>query len=187
MARRPPGYRLRWPAGVTLWEPHRPALTALKEELLASAGPPARERRVVGGDLAAEGWPDALRDAGFRPDVPSAWLLEGLLYYLERTVAVGILRQAAAVAAAGSRPGADFVTEDFLTSPLTQAHVERMAAWGAPLRFGTNHPEDVLRSCGWDDVVMKEPGAGEGRWRRPVAPRSLPGVPRSFLVTAARR
>src|SRR6266566_4906629 len=55
MARRPPGYRLRWPAGVTLWEPHRPALTALKEELLASAGPPARERRVVGGDLAAEG------------------------------------------------------------------------------------------------------------------------------------
>ena len=39
------------------------------------------ERRTVGIDLRGD-WPAALRDAGFDPGAPTAWLAEGLLIYL---------------------------------------------------------------------------------------------------------
>ena len=44
----------------------------------------ACERRVaVSADLSADEWPDALIAAGFDPDRPSFFLLEGLLMFLQ--------------------------------------------------------------------------------------------------------
>lgn len=55
---------------------------------------------------------------------------------------------------------------------------------GAPGRFGTNYPEILMARHGWvvDVTQPGEDGANFGRWPRPMIPREVPGLPRSFLV-----
>ena len=75
-------YRLDWPAGTTIFELDRPQVLDFKREVLAGQGAqPRAERREIAVDL-REDWPQALRDSGFDPAKPSAWIAEGLLIYL---------------------------------------------------------------------------------------------------------
>ncbi|PRC50935.1 SAM-dependent methyltransferase, partial [Mycobacterium sp. ITM-2017-0098] len=75
-------YRLAWPAGTTVFEIDQPSVIEFKTRVLAAAGAaPAADRTTVGIDL-REDWPTALRDAGFDPTMPTAWIAEGLLIYL---------------------------------------------------------------------------------------------------------
>jgi methyltransferase (TIGR00027 family) len=75
-------YRLDWPAGTTIFELDQPQVLDFKREVLARHGAqPRAERREVAVDL-REDWPQALRDSGFDPAKPSAWIAEGLLIYL---------------------------------------------------------------------------------------------------------
>jgi len=67
--------------------------------------------------------------------------------------------------------------------------LEFVETLGAPWRFGTDEPEALLEPPGWT-VTAHDLGtfaAEAGRWSWPVVPRSVPGVPRSFLVEATRR
>ena len=75
-------YRLSWPDGTTIFELDRPEVLDFKREVLAGQdAQPRAERREVAVDL-REDWPQALRDSGFDPAKPSAWIAEGLLIYL---------------------------------------------------------------------------------------------------------
>lgn len=75
-------YRLFWPDGTTIFELDRPEVLDFKGEVLARQGAqPNAERHEVAVDL-REDWPQALRDSGFDPARPSAWIAEGLLIYL---------------------------------------------------------------------------------------------------------
>ena len=76
------GYRLAWPDGTVIYELDRPSVLEFKREVLAQHGDkPTAERREIAIDL-REDWPQALKDNGFDPTKPSAWLAEGLLIYL---------------------------------------------------------------------------------------------------------
>jgi methyltransferase (TIGR00027 family) len=75
-------YRLDWPAATTVFELDRPQVLDFKREVLADQGArPRAERREIAVDL-RDDWPQALRDSGFDPAKPSAWIAEGLLIYL---------------------------------------------------------------------------------------------------------
>jgi methyltransferase (TIGR00027 family) len=75
-------YRLAWPAATTIFELDRPQVLDFKGEVLNEHGAqPRAERREIAVDL-REDWPQALRDSGFDPAKPSAWIAEGLLIYL---------------------------------------------------------------------------------------------------------
>lgn len=75
-------YRLAWPAGTTIFELDRPQVLDFKREVLTRHGAkPNAERREVAVDL-RDDWPQALRDNGFDAAKPSAWLVEGLIFYL---------------------------------------------------------------------------------------------------------
>ena len=75
-------YRLDWPAGTTIFELDQPQVLDFKREALARHGAqPRADRRELAVDL-REDWPQALRDNGFDPAKPSAWIVEGLLIYL---------------------------------------------------------------------------------------------------------
>ena len=75
-------YRLDWPAATTIFELDRPQVLDFKREVLTAHGDqPRAERREIAVDL-REDWPQALRDSGFDPAMPSAWIAEGLLIYL---------------------------------------------------------------------------------------------------------
>jgi methyltransferase (TIGR00027 family) len=75
-------YRLRWPDGTVVFELDQPQVLDFKRGALAARGiEPATERREVAVDLRND-WPQALRNSGFDPSKPSAWIAEGLLIYL---------------------------------------------------------------------------------------------------------
>lgn len=75
-------YRLDWPAGTTIFELDQPQVLDFKREVLAAHGvQPRAQRREISVDL-RDDWPQALRDNGFDPSKPSAWIAEGLLIYL---------------------------------------------------------------------------------------------------------
>jgi methyltransferase (TIGR00027 family) len=182
-------FRLDWPPVTSLWELDRPALLALKNRILdGQKAVPRCQRHCLGIDLRDEAWPAALRETGFAPDEPAAWLVEGLVQYLEEGAVRRLLTALAALSAPGSQLGIDMLSRDFLTHEWMAPHVERMARAGTPWQFGTNEPEALLAELGWEAAVTQpgEDGASFGRWPWPVAPREVPGWPRNFLITANR-
>jgi methyltransferase (TIGR00027 family) len=95
-------YRLSWPDATTIFELDRPQVLDFKREVLTEQGATANaERREVAIDL-RENWPQTLRDSGFDPAKPSAWIAEGLLIYLPATARAQLFTGVDALASSGS-------------------------------------------------------------------------------------
>ena len=66
--------------------------------------------------------------------------------------------------------------------------LEFVEGLGAPWRFGTDEPEACLEPLGWTvtahDLVTL--AAEAGRWPWLLVPRSVPGIPRIFLIEATK-
>jgi methyltransferase (TIGR00027 family) len=97
--------RLDWPAGTTVFEVDQHGVLEFKDDVLAEqqaleAGGGAR-RVVVTVDLRHD-WPGALRDAGFDPQAPTAWLAEGLLPYLPAQAEIDLFDRVTELSAPGS-------------------------------------------------------------------------------------
>ncbi|WP_037851579.1 class I SAM-dependent methyltransferase [Streptomyces sp. NRRL S-340] len=75
-------FRLDWPPDCVVYEIDREGVLEFKHKVLAEVSAAPKAARVtVPVDLRA-GWVAALTDAGFDTAAPSAWLAEGLLFYL---------------------------------------------------------------------------------------------------------
>jgi methyltransferase (TIGR00027 family) len=110
-------YRLDWPAATTIFELDQPQVLDFKREVLTGAGArPRAERREIAIDP-REDWPQALRDSGFDPNKPSAWIAEGLLIYLpaaaEEQLFIGIDGLAGHGSHVAVEDGAPMKPEDF--------------------------------------------------------------------------
>jgi len=107
------GYRLAWPAGMTLFEIDQPRVIEFKTATLAALGAePTVELRVVPIDLRHD-WPAALRQAGFDAGQPTAWIAEGLLAFLPPKAQDRLLDNITALSGEGSR----LMAEAFMNSP----------------------------------------------------------------------
>lgn len=96
-------YRLNWPQGTVVYEIDQPKVLEYKAATLARHGvEPTAERREVAIDLRQD-WPAALKEAGFDPALPTAWLAEGLLMYLPAQAQDRLFEQIGELSAAGSR------------------------------------------------------------------------------------
>jgi methyltransferase (TIGR00027 family) len=181
-------FRLPWPEGTSIYELDRPEVLAAKEATLAGAQPRC-QWHTLGVDLAEPSWPRLVAEAGFDPAARSAWLVEGLLMYLEEGTVRSLLETVAVLAQPGSWLGADLIGAAVIQSPLFQPWRALFAAQNAPLRFGTDTPEGLFADAGWEATALQpgDEGANYGRWTLPVLPRELLGLPRSFLVAARRR
>jgi methyltransferase (TIGR00027 family)/uncharacterized protein (TIGR02246 family) len=181
-------FRIPWPSGVKVFEVDRDEIFDHKEAVLARAGAsPSCERHVVRADLARP-WTGALLAAGFHKSTPTAFLIEGLLMYLEEGEALALLAAVGEVAAPGSWMAADVVNPEVLTSPYMSRYMNALHEAGSPWKFGIEDPETFFEQRGWSPTVVQpgDPEASYGRWPFPTAPRAMPGLPRSFFVTAAR-
>ena len=139
------GYRLAWPTGTNLFELERPHVLTYKDTQLACAGVPAScNRHAVGVDL-TERWDDALRAVGFDPSLPSAWLLEGCVYFLPESAVHDLLRRIGALAAPKSWIGMDVVNTAMLASPQTRHWTVGMSAAEAPWLFTDDDPGALLQ------------------------------------------
>ncbi|WP_163696599.1 SAM-dependent methyltransferase [Mycolicibacterium sarraceniae] len=92
-------YRLDWASGTTIYELDQPQVLDFKREAVGATA--TAERREVAIDL-REDWPQALRDSGFQPDQPSAWIAEGLLIYLPASAQEQLFTGIDALASSGS-------------------------------------------------------------------------------------
>jgi methyltransferase (TIGR00027 family) len=180
-------YRLDWPAHTRYFEVDRPAVLAFKKERLHDAEPRV-DHRTVAVDLTSPDWEEALIAAGYAPDAPSVWLLEGLLYYIAQDDAHRILERVAAVMAPGSRIAADIVNDSALTLPGMRPLLDVFAGWGCPWVFGTDEPETLFDAHGYKVRAVQpgDPEADYGRWPDPVPPRGETGVRRVFFVHGTR-
>jgi methyltransferase (TIGR00027 family) len=119
-------YRLPWPAGTVVYEVDQPQVIEFKTTALAKIGAePTAHRRTVAIDLRRD-WPTAVREAGFEPTEPTAWIAEGLLGYLPPEAQDRLLDNITALSAKGSR----FATESIARNDDVDAEAakERMKA-----------------------------------------------------------
>jgi methyltransferase (TIGR00027 family) len=144
-------YRLDWPAGTVVYEIDQPKVLAYKAETLKENGvKPAADLRVVPIDLRFD-WPTALREAGFDPSVPTAWLAEGLLMYLPADAQDGLFERVTQLSAPGSRVAAETVG---VHSEERRARMRERFA-GLSAKFGMSDALDV------QDLMYNDPARSD--------------------------
>jgi methyltransferase (TIGR00027 family) len=98
-------YRLNWPSGTTVFEVDQPKVLEFKDRVLAQhAATPAAHRVDVAADL-RDDWSKPLRAAGFDPQKPTAWSVEGILPYLTGDAQDTLFTRISGLSAPGSRLG----------------------------------------------------------------------------------
>ncbi|MBW0013682.1 SAM-dependent methyltransferase [Mycobacterium sp.] len=179
-------YRLTWPAGTTVYEVDQPAVIAAKDQRLAGERPRCR-RVTVGVDL-ADDWPKELRRQGFITSDRTAWLVEGLLQYIDEPAVETLFARIDALSAPGSVLLYNVIGKTLLEAPFMQATRRYMRQLGAPWTFGTDTPAALIEGRGWNAEVtdVGEVGTRWHRWDHPVVPLDVPGVPRGYFVVATK-
>ena len=140
-------YRLPWRDGTVVYELDQPEVLEFKAGVLARHGAePVAERRPVAVDL-RDDWPAALRDSGFDPSQPSAWLTEGLLIYLpaaaQEQLFTGIQSLTCSGSHVGIEEGAPMDADEFA------AKVEQEKAEGDTLFFQLVYNEQHAPAAQW--------------------------------------
>jgi methyltransferase (TIGR00027 family) len=140
-------FRLEWPPGTRVFEIDQPEVFAYKDAVLDGKGarPPAG-RVVVPADL-REDWPQVLLAAGFEPERPTAWVAEGLLFYLPEDAVHRLLEDMHRLSAHGSHLATD--TMGATAGPPEEVK-ELFARLDAPFVFTTDDPVGLLNEHGWD-------------------------------------
>jgi methyltransferase (TIGR00027 family) len=140
-------YRLSWPDGTVVFEIDQPKVLEYKSATLDEhSATPSASRRQVPMDLRFD-WPSALREAGFEPDVPTAWLAEGLLMYLPADAQDRLFENITQLSASGSRVSAETM------GVRSEERRERMREKFELLavQFGIEHTLDL------QDLVYEDP------------------------------
>ncbi|MGO4203135.1 SAM-dependent methyltransferase [Rhodococcus sp. TAF43] len=146
-------FRLPWPQPVTVYELDTAEMVQFKDAVLDGVSSAQAARVTVPIDL-RDDWPAALRGAGFGPDVPTAWILEGLLAYLPEDGVDALMRHVGELSGAGSAIGATITNVDFTAAmddaPLFRGSPLSRRDWLALLHSnGPADPEAWFDSYGW--------------------------------------
>lgn len=183
-------FRLKWPEGTAVYEvDHQALLDEKRRRLLSLGANPNTNRIEVPADLATD-WLDHLRRAGFDGSRKTLWIAEGLLFFLSRNQVDSLLAVLRDASVSGSWLITDMASQALLKNPASQLFLANLRRDGIPWLFGEDDPEQFLRSRGWALRDLKEPGnpgAGQGRWPYETVPRTVKGVPRSWLIQAERQ
>ncbi len=179
-------FRMSWPENTTVFELDREEVLSHKERILKDAGAEATcLRRAISQDLAGFR-EEALTEAGFDVSRPSAWLMEGFLFYLSNENLTILLDKVLRLAGPGSLIGFDIVNNATLTSELTRRWVDMQAESGAPWIGAMDDPAGFLSERGWEAKLFPigSAEANYGRWQFPVIPTGIPGMPALWFVIA---
>jgi methyltransferase (TIGR00027 family) len=96
-------YRLEWPESTTVFEVDLPKVLEFKARVLDERGATPKAHRIeVPADLRTD-WPTPLKAAGFDPQSPSAWSVEGVLPYLTDDAQNALFTRISELCAPGSR------------------------------------------------------------------------------------
>ncbi|MFH7341072.1 SAM-dependent methyltransferase [Streptomyces sp. KHY 26] len=148
--------RLDWPPGTTVFEVDRCDLFDFKQDVLTAAGArPAVPYRFVAADLETN-WARKLREAGFDPRQPSAWVIEGVIPYLPASVERDLLATVSALSAEGSVIGYEILrgqeTDEIRNNSLYADTEEKVGVHLGGLFSGDARPDSAaaLTAAGWE-------------------------------------
>ena len=182
-------FRLTLPAALRWFEIDRAELFAEKEPILGALGVVAGcQRTVVAADLTGA-WSPALLDAGFQASRRTAWIAEGLCFYLSGDAVRDLMSETRRLAGGGSLIAADVFGSGLLSLPGMRTYLAGRAERGLPPPFTTDNPVETLHDAGWPSVELALPGplgrtyspAIEHAKQRTAAPDP---TMRSYLVVA---
>ena len=153
-------YRLPWPREAVVFEIDQPQVIEFKSGLLESLGAhPAAHRRAVPIDL-RDDWPEALRDDGFDPTKPTAWIAEGLLIYLPPDAQDRLFDNITALSAPGSRLATEHMDIKGSADEWTEKLSERSRRMGSSINLtelfymgDRNTAGEYLTSKGWEVTI----------------------------------
>ncbi|MFC8829324.1 class I SAM-dependent methyltransferase [Streptomyces sp. NPDC057137] len=152
-------FRLDWPPGCVIFEIDQEGVLAFKHEVLDGLSATAKATRVpIPIDLRAD-WVGALTDAGFDAAAPTAWLAEGLLFYLPITAETYLIDTVDRLSAGGSALAFEVKLEknllDYRDSPLYVSTKDQIGIDLLTLFDGEPRPDSAgdLRSKGWSASV----------------------------------
>jgi O-methyltransferase involved in polyketide biosynthesis/acyl-coenzyme A thioesterase PaaI-like protein len=113
----------------------------------AAAGAEAANLRPVIGDILSDTWDAAVRDAGFRPDVPSFIIAEGISMYFPREILATTLRKLRELTESpDSRLWLDHVTSGVFDLDMfeVRSFLSTMARLGEPFITGFDDPSTIV-------------------------------------------
>lgn len=160
-------WRLDMPQEVTWFDVDRQDVLDAKDSILkqlrcdvqykgfdkrARHGLKCAQRTPVPADLGSDGWPEALKNAGFDPSKPAVWIAEGLIMYLDKQQVDALLCSARALSAPGSSFLTVSVTEDTIRdikAPGSTRNTGLMKEW----KFGCPDNPSEVRYCSMDCIL----------------------------------
>jgi methyltransferase (TIGR00027 family) len=153
------GYRLPWPADMTVFEIDQPQVLEFKAATLGRLGAtPTAGLREVPIDLRHD-WPSALRQAGFDAELPTAWTAEGLLAFLPADAQDRLLDNITALSADGSRLVAEIFMNSAETVEIMRAATQKWYEHGLDVEIDNlgyegqrNDVASYLEARGWRTV-----------------------------------
>jgi methyltransferase (TIGR00027 family) len=187
-------YRLPWPSGSVVYEIDQPEVIEFKTRTLAELGACAgAELRTVAIDL-RDDWPRALRDRGFDPTAPTAWIAEGLLIYLPPDAQDRLFDNITALSAPGSRLATEFHPDAGARIGVSsQRMADQWRHHGLDLDMadlfydGERNPVvDYLRERGWDVEARSRPDVFAHYGRPFPAGEEVEALRQSLAVTATK-
>jgi methyltransferase (TIGR00027 family) len=149
--------------GVRWFEVDHPATQRDKLARLERLGLDAAHVRFIEADFTRDPVADRLLAAGFRRDVVSLFLLEGIAVYLEPAVLEAVLGQFRQVAAPGSRLAISVSLSRARDDGSRARFQAAVAALGEPARsvFEADEAEALLARTGWQ--ITARPGETAAR------------------------
>lgn len=126
--------------------------------------------------------------AGFDPQSPTVWLIEGLLQYLDESSVRPLFERVNALSVPKSVLLYDVVGKTLLESPMLATLLEAMAEQGSPWLFGTDDPGGACAAPRMVGHRNRHRSAGQRMEPvvRPCRPLEVPDVPRGCFVEATR-
>jgi methyltransferase (TIGR00027 family) len=124
---------------------------------------------LVSGDLAhpESQWVTTLFHAGYQPEIPTVWIIEGVVMYLPAQKVHTLLNKLSQLSCVGSSLGMDGVT----VGSVAAGNRARQSNRGRVIRFwqfGHDDPQQLLASYGWSPKVSlpQDIAGGYGRYER---------------------
>jgi methyltransferase (TIGR00027 family) len=170
--------RLDYPSDVKVFEIDREQVLGFKSAVLAAHNADVARRVAVIADLTGD-WAGALRQAGWRDDVPTCWVAEGILMYLGQPQVAALVASLQDACGAGDR----LVTEYF-SRPLTPEDNQSLGAGdrevaetiGAMLHEPPPAPAIWAQDMGLTLLVTTDAATELRRLGRPLPPLLSPGA-----------
>ena len=146
-----------------------------KQKAVQSAGIDTTHVTFVSVDFNKESWFAALKQHGFNPDIPTLFLWEGVIYYLEESAVHSTLDIIGSECARGSAIAFDYLSTKLLRTErgLFSTVGKLLQALGEPLQFGisTGPPayEHITKLLATHNLEVEryEPFGNEGKHKKP--------------------